>query len=340
MRLLGALAAIIIASGCFAIAVRAGQPVTTPSKIFIVNRMDSTVSYVDITTMKELKRIHVGPLPYFVALSGDGKTLAVTVEGEEKIKFYDVKSFVQKGEMNFGKMYADHLVLLPDGVHALMAGRYQDAVVGVNLRTMTEDFRIPCSSPHNLQVGRSGKYAYATSKLNPGISVIDLATNRVKLFIPTKFVPRGLGVSPDESRIYVGGNWVNGMFEFDAESGKLLRFDQFPLPPGKNAVTESTYHGFEPIGSDLILGTNEGLSALDVIDVKSGEILYRTTNVANPGAIMEIPGMTSTVLLTNLGDNSIEVVELRPDHTLKSLRKMTLGVGVSELPKRFVFQYE
>jgi YVTN family beta-propeller protein len=327
----------ILAWGCLTVAADATPPDKIPSKIFVVNRMDSSVSLVDFAAMKELKRFYVGPLPYFVALSGDGKTLAVTVEGEEKIKFYDTKSLAQKGEMYFGKMYADHLILLPDGVHALMAGRYQDAVIGINLNTMKEDFRIPVSSPHNLHIGSSGNYAYATSKLNPGVSVIDLATNRVKLFIPTKFVPRGLTVSPDESRIYVGANWVNGMFEFDANSGKLIRFDQFPLPPGKSAVEESTYHGFEPIGNDIILGTNEGLSALDVIDSKTGQILNRSTEVAHPGAIMAIPGMKSTVLITNLGNNTIEIVELTPQHTLKSLREMRLDGLIGDLPKRFVF---
>lgn len=339
-RSLRKVAMFALASGCMVTAANANPPASTPTKIFIVNRMDSTVALVDLTTMKQLHEIHVGALPYYVALSGDQKTLAVSVEGEEKIKFYDSKTYALKGEYHLGKMYAEHMVTTPDGNHIVVANRYGDAVVGINLTTMKEEFRVPVSSPHNLRLGASGKYLYVNCKINPGIAVVDLEKRAVKSFYPEKFVPRGLAVSLDEKTIYAGANWVNGMFEIDAATGKLNRFDQLPLPTGKKSVEESTYHGFEPVNSDVILGTNEGLSALDVIDAKTGQLINRSTNVSNPGAILMIPGMKNRFIVTNMGNNTIDVMEIVNNHDLKSISTMSVGHQIGDLPKRFVYFYD
>lgn len=318
----------------------ADPPISVPTKIFIVNRIDSTVSLVDLTTKKELRTLHVGPLPYYAQLSKDEKTLIVSVEGDEAVKFYDVATFAKKGEVHIGKMYAEHMALTPDGNHVVIANRYGDAVVGINISTMKEEFRVPVSSPHNIRLGASGKYLYVTSKINPGFNVIDLQTHTLKHFFPVKFVPRGLAVSDDEKVIYAGANWVNGMFEIDANTGNLIRYDPLPLPTGKTKVEENTYHGFEVVNDDIVLGTNEGLSALDVINSKTGALANRTTAVANPGAILMVPGMKNRFVVTNRGDNTIEVMEVQNNHDLKVISTMKVGRGVGDLPKRFVFYYQ
>ncbi len=320
--------------------VATANPAATPSKIFVVNRMDSSVSLVDLGTMKELRRIHVGPLPYYAQLSGDESVLVVTVEGDEKVKFYDTKNFDLKGEVKIGKMYAEHMVTTPDGNHVVVANRYGNSVVGINVKTMKEEFRIPVSSPHNLRIGHSGKYLYVNTKIDPGVAVIDLEKRVVRSFYQEKFVPRGLAVSPDEKTIYLGANWVNGMFEVDAATGKLNRFDQFPLPPGATKVQESTYHGFETVNDDIILGTNEGLSALDVIDVHTGALLNRSTDVSNPGAILMVPGMKNRFVVTNMGSNTVQMMELKNGKDFQVISSGKIGQIVGDLPKRFVYYYQ
>jgi hypothetical protein len=61
---------------------RAGD-VTAPRQVLVVNTHDASVSRVDLETMKELNRYPVGPRPYGIAVSRDGKTVAVGVEDEE-----------------------------------------------------------------------------------------------------------------------------------------------------------------------------------------------------------------------------------------------------------------
>jgi YVTN family beta-propeller protein len=101
-----AISALVLAGSLFVIRGRA-QAVASdaaPTHVFVVNTQDASVSLVELATLKEVKRFTVGPRPYGVAVSRDGKTVAVSVEDEEKIKFYDTADFKLKGEVRNGKL--------------------------------------------------------------------------------------------------------------------------------------------------------------------------------------------------------------------------------------------
>src|SRR5262245_6291170 len=93
----------------------------TPKQVFVVNNGDASVSLVDLDDMKEVKRWKVGSRPYGIAVSRDGKTVAVGVEDEEKVKFFSLPDFKPKSEVTIGKMFNDHMVLTKDGKHILVA---------------------------------------------------------------------------------------------------------------------------------------------------------------------------------------------------------------------------
>src|SRR5215211_3837216 len=69
-----------------------------PQQVLVVNTQDASVSRVDLATMKELKRFPVGPRPYGIAVTRDGRTVAVGVEDEEKVKFFEAADFTPRGE--------------------------------------------------------------------------------------------------------------------------------------------------------------------------------------------------------------------------------------------------
>lgn len=116
IRFLIVLGALISASG---ITIPAGSssysPSTSPNQVFVVNTQDASVSLVDLKDMKETLRFSVGPRPYGVAVSRDGKTVAVGVEDEERVKFYNTNDFKLKGETRIGPMFNDHLMPSLDG---------------------------------------------------------------------------------------------------------------------------------------------------------------------------------------------------------------------------------
>ena len=147
--------------------------------------------------------------------------------------------------------------------------------------------------------------------------------------------PRSLAFSPDESKVYFGSFWVNGFFEMDTESGKVTRLFSFDPPADNRADQEVTYHGVEAVGNNIVLAANEGRSYVDAVDVSTGKLLDRLA-ASKPCCVERIPGPTNSptrVLISNLGDATLELAEVADGGKLKSLGKAMVG----KAPKRVAF---
>jgi hypothetical protein len=314
------------------------QSPETPSRVFVVNTGDGTVSLVDLKAMKEVERYKVGPRPYGIAVSQDNKTVAVGVEDEERVKFYSLPDFKLKGETPVGKMFNDHIVLTKDGKHILIANFYSDDILAIDINTMKEAFRLEnLSAPHVVRYGPQNKLAYVTCKKVSGVAAVDPEARKVVKFHQLTINPRSLTFSPDESKVYFGAHWTDGFFEADMKAGKVTRLFQLE-PPKENAKPqEVTYHGVQAVHDNVVLAANEGRSYIDAVDVRTGELLDRLSDVSKPCCIEPIPGLGKgekvRVLISNIGDDSLQLVEVAKDGKLKSLGRAMVG----KAPKRVAF---
>lgn len=305
----------------------------TPKQVFVVNTGDGTVSLVDLGIMKEVEKYKVGPRPYGIAVSQDGKSVAVGIEDEECVKFFSLPDFKLKGETKIGKMFNDHIVLTKDGKHILVANFYSDDVVGIEVETMKEAFRIKdCSAPHVVRFGPLNKLIYVTCKKITGVAIIDPDNRKLVKFHQLTVNPRSLTFSPDESKVYFGSFWVNGFFEADLKTGKVTRLFSADPPKDNAQNQEVTYHGVQAVHDKIILAANEGRSYVDAFDMVSAKHLSRFTDVSKPCCIEPIPG-TGSVLFSNIGDGTLQRVEVSEDGKMNSLGKATVG----KAPKRVAF---
>jgi len=306
-----------------------------PNRLFVVNTGDESVSLVDLEAMKEIKRLKVGASPYGVAVSPDGKRVAIGVEGEGKIKFYDTETFKPLSEVKIGEMHHDHIILTTDGKYILDANYNSDTIVGIDFITMKEVFRITgCSAPHVVKYGPLNKHAYVTCKKITGIAIIDPAERKLVTFHQINVNPRSLTFSPDESKLYFGSFWVDGFFEMETATGKVTRLFRLPTPKDNSLPQEVTYHGCEAVSESIVLAANEGRSYVDSVNVNTGELIDRLTKVAKPCCIERIPGTSPVrVLISNIGDATLGVAEVSTEGKLKLIGTITVGTA----PKRVAF---
>lgn len=310
------------------------QSAGSPDHALVVNTKDASVSLLDIKSMKELKRLPVGPRPYGIAVSQDGKTVAVGVEDEEKVKYFETATWQQKGETKIGKMNNDHIILTQDGLYILVADYHSDSVIGIELASMKESFKVSASAPHVIKYGPLKKNTYATCKKITGLAIVDPDSRKLVSFHQLNVNPRSLTFSPDESKAYFGSFWVNGFFEVDTKAGKVTRLFELPPPANNAQAQEVTYHGVEAVAPHMVLAANEGRSYVDAVDVSSGKLLDRLTEVSKPCCIERIPGTSPVkVLVSNIGDASVSLVEVTPEGKLRLISKATVG----EAPKRIAF---
>jgi YVTN family beta-propeller protein len=308
-----------------------------PKQVFVVNTQDASVSLVDLATMKELERYPVGPRPYGIAVSQDGRTVAVGVEDEECVKFFALPEFKEKGRTPIGKMFNDHIVLTQDGKHVLVANFHSDDVVGIDMESMQEAFRIKgCSAPHVIKYGPLKKRAFATCKKVTGIAIIDPDGRQLIKSIGMNVNPRSLTFSPDEKKVYFGSFWVDGFFEMDVESGKVTRLFKYDPPEGNSDPQEVTYHGVEMLTDRVLVAANEGRSYVDAVDVSTGRLLERLSGVSRPCCVERIPGQAGPgvrFLISNIGDGTLTLAELTAAGSLRSLGRAEVG----KAPKRVAF---
>jgi DNA-binding beta-propeller fold protein YncE len=179
------------------------------------------------------------------------------------------------------------------------------------------------------------KYAYVTCKKITGVAIIDPENRKLVKFIQLNVNPRSLTFSPDESKVYFGSFWVNGIFEADLESGKVTRM--FAADPPKDSAQnqEVTYHGVQAVYDKLILAANEGRSYVDAFDMATGKHLSRFSDVSKPCCIEPVPGTGGQVhvLFSNIGDGTLQRVEVSPEGKMRSLGKAQVG----KAPKRVAF---
>lgn len=311
--------------------------VETPTQVLVVNTKGGSVSVVDIRTMTTTKTVEVGPEPYAAVVSHDGRTLAVGVEGEGKIAFLSLPDFEPVGEVKVGEMHHDHLVLTPDGKHVLDANYHGDAVIGIDIETREEAFRIEgASAPHVVKVGPSGKHVYVTCKKITGIAIMDPMARELVKVHALNVNPRSLTFPPDETRIYFASYWVDGFFEMEVASGEVTRLIAVEPPADDREPREVTYHGVEAVGERFVLGANEGRNLIDSVDVHTGKLVDRLTTVSQPCCIETIPGTSGEVvrvLVSNIGDGTLELVGVSPEGRLASMGEAKVG----DAPKRVAF---
>jgi len=148
--------------------------------------------------------------------------------------------------------------------------------------------------------------------------------------------PRSLTFSEDESKLYFGSFWVDGFFEMETESGKVTRLFALDPPKDNRAPQEVTYHGVEAVGNNIVLAANEGRSYVDAVDVNTGRLLDRLNDVSKPCCVERIPGSSGwpvRVLVSNIGDGTLQLVEVSGEGKLKSISKAEVG----KAPKRVAF---
>jgi DNA-binding beta-propeller fold protein YncE len=324
----------LVVSGTVTAPATAQPSSTAPRQVFVVNTGDASVALVDLASMKPVNTWKVGPRPYGIAVSRDGKTVAVGVEDEEKVKFFSLPDFKLKGEVKIGKMFNDHIVLTKDGKHILVANFYSDDVVGIDMATMKEEFRIrDCSAPHVVRYGPLGKHIFVTCKKITGVAIIDPDKRELVKFHQLTVNPRSLTFSPDESKVYFGSFWVNGFFEADLKTGKVTRLFSADPPKDNAQNQEVTYHGVQAVHGKIILAANEGRSYVDAFNMGSGKHLSRFADVSKPCCIEPIPGTEDQVLFSNIGDGTLQRVHVSAQGEMRSLGRAQVG----KAPKRVAF---
>jgi len=220
---------------------------------------------------------HVGYHPYSVALSPDGKTLAVSNWGGESVSLLDADTLRESVRVTVGS-HPNEMAWGQDG-RLFVANSASNSVSVIRNQAVTEtiktslDPRDPIgSTPDALALSPDGRRLYVANADNNDVAVIDVSRreSRVLGFIPTGWYPSALAMAPDGKTLYVG-------------TGKGLGFRA-------NATPQTPYTRTQPVDGhkyDYIGGVLSGaVSAVPVPDATRLAAYTRQVYANTPAWLM------------------------------------------------------
>ena len=123
---------------------RGEAPVETPPRqVLVVNTQDASVSLVDLATHEGgASATRSGRGPTASPSAGTARPWPSASRTRRRSSSSRCPTSSSRARRTIGKMFNDHIVLTQDGKHILVANFYSDDVVGIDIDTMKEAFRI------------------------------------------------------------------------------------------------------------------------------------------------------------------------------------------------------
>lgn len=273
---------------------------------FIVNSNSASVSVIDMTTLKEVRRIPMLREPHHVALSPDGHSLLVGDTAGNQMMFLDpntgavqqrlpVSDPYQLGFSPDGKFLTvnglarnqvdvydaatmkllkrfpadampSHLAYSPDSSMVFVTLQNSDKLAAFDLRSMTEKWTTPIGKTPAGVMWLNGKLLVADMGTDH-LAVADPETGKVIGEVPTGRGAHQLFLSPDRKILWVNNRAGGTTVALDAATLKPIR--SYRIPGGPDDLD------FAPDGKVWI--TRRWAESVAVLDPETGS--YRTIEV-------------------------------------------------------------
>lgn len=250
--------------------------------VVVTNQNDGTASVIDGITATVRWTVPVGAYPRGVAVTPDGAKAFVANTGDQTISVIDTATgLVTRTIPVSGQLGA--MAMAPGGQRAYAANvSFGGSILVIDTAleiVLTDTVVSTTSYVYDVAPSPDGAYLYAA--VDSAIVIVDAGTNlsidEVRLSADCCTILRGVAVTPDGARIYVGLSYPGGVVEIDATTHALT-----PLPTSSE-YGDTTGVAVSPDGTTLYALDSGGSGTIDLIDVTT-----RTLR-ATLGALVQQP---------------------------------------------------
>lgn len=185
----------------------------------------STISVIDIAARKEIKRVDLGKLrrPHGIVESG-GK-IYFTAEANKSVARYDPQADRVDWTVETGQNITHMLALTPDRKKIYTANILSDSVTAIDMSAATATtINIAVGKhPEGLDISPDGSELWVGHNGDGEISIIDIATDKVKQKIKAADVPIRIKFTPDGKRVLVTDPKAGQLIVLDAAARKEIK---------------------------------------------------------------------------------------------------------------------
>lgn len=321
------LTAAVILSAC-----TSSAPANDASLLLIGNKGEDTVSFIDLSSGKELARVPTSQkAPHEIAISPNERFAAVVNYGSADIDIIDIASRTVLHSYQLGGDKNPHgIVWQDDGrIFATTEGGQSMIVIEGSgdwpqrsIQSIATDER----GTHMLTVSEDGKRAYTVNLGGGTITSIDLIKGQKIKTVPGGNEPEGIDLAKNNTELWVSARGGNEVYVLDAAT--LERLETIPVGNFPLRLTISP-DGTKAVTSNLLDGS------LSVIDVKSRK-LERTIVVSGTRDSAQVTILFSEdgkrIYAAETGTDTVAEIDFENGEVLRRLPAGRQGDGLAIVP--------
>ena len=217
------------------------------------NKMENSVSFIDLDSGEERARLSTGAMPHEIAVSPDGRTVAVVHYGASAVELFDTASLRPVRTIDLGTNEGPHGIAWTRDDRLVVTTERSGTLAIVDLDDADRVSSIPTGADvsHMVVLSPDQRTAYVSNMGWGSVSVIDLVGEAKVADIPAGDTPEGIALSPDGRTLWVADRDNAALIAFEAASRRqIARYEvgNFPIrvavsPDGRRVVTSNYADG-------------------------------------------------------------------------------------------------
>jgi YVTN family beta-propeller protein len=289
------------------------------SLVYVPNSESDTVDVIDPRTYKIVEHFAVGGLPQHVVPAWDLRTLYVTNDTGNSLTAIDPRTGKPGRTIPVADPY--NLYFTPDGRYAIVVAERLQRLDFRNPHTFAlhRSLVVPCHGVDHMDFTADGRYLLASCEFSGQMVVVDARRQRVVRTISLPDGPGGMPqdvkLSPDGRVFYVADMRRGGVWEIDARTFRVLRFQ----PTGAGA------HGLYPSrNARFLYVSNRSAGTVSVLAFATRRIVA-TWRI--PGGTPDMGGVSADGKVLWLSGRYRGEVYALSTSTGKLLARIPVGAG-------------
>jgi YVTN family beta-propeller protein len=228
---------------------------------FVINSNDASISEIDVTTQKEIRRIPVLREPHHMALTPDGKSLVIGDTTGNALFFLDPRTGAVQRQVTVSDPY--QLTFSPDGRWLTITGLARNQVDVYDAATMQLVHRIPASAmPSHINYSPDSSMAFISLQESDSLMAIEPASGKVLWKSRVGKTPAG--VLWHDGKVLVGLMGQDGVAVVDPVDGHVERF----IRTGRGAHVLVS-----PSDGSVLYVTNRVDGTISVLDPRTLDVM-------------------------------------------------------------------